>query len=352
MGSFGLTPLLLPLVVVVLFLALLPAAGLLYQWTGLRRDARRFPPPGRLVDIGGCRLHVRRAGSHGPAVVFEAGIAASSLSWLLVESEIARFARTVSYDRAGLGWSEPAAAPRGVWQVVDELRSLLELEAIPSPRILVAHSYGGLVARAYAARYPAEIAGMVLVDPVAISEWADPSAFHRRLLRRGVLLSRRGAQLARFGVVRLALALLTGGSRVLPQRIARLTSGGGTGLIERMIGEIRKLPREVWPMIQAHWCESRCFEGMARYLESLPESAAEVARAEKPGDLPLVVLSAGDSTPAQRAEHERLARLSSRARIEFFPASGHWIQLNRPDAVIRAAGEIAMLVQAGAGNPE
>jgi pimeloyl-ACP methyl ester carboxylesterase len=341
MGGLGLTlPFLLALLAAVI---LVPIAGALYQWAGSARDTRRFPAPGRLVDIGGSRLHIDVQGEGSPVVVFEAGIAATSLSWRLIQPEIARLTRTASYDRAWLGWSDATPKPRGIEQVVEELRTLLDKAGLTARRILVAHSYGGLVAYAYAARYPAEVAGMVLVDPVAAGEWANPSELHRKSLRRGIALSRRGALLARLGVVRFALSLLSSGARSVPKLIARASAGRGVAFADRIVGEIGKLPREVWPMIQAHWCDPKCFEGMARYLESLPESAAAVERGVTP--TPMIVLSAGNSSPAQRADHESLAR-GPDARLEIVAGSGHWIQLHRPDVVIRAIGELVARARA------
>jgi pimeloyl-ACP methyl ester carboxylesterase len=93
-------------------------------------------------------------------------------------------------------------------------------------------------------------------------------------------------------------------------------------------------------MIQSHWCDPKCFEGMARYLEALPQSAAAVAQElslmDALRDVPLTVLSAGNASPIQRAEHEILARRSSSGKIEVVPGSGHWIQVDRPDALIQA----------------
>jgi len=353
------------LLTLIALVVLVPAAGVLYQWVGSAADARRFPPPGRLIDIGGVRIHVDTTGAvqvgagkvdavkadnGAPPVVFEAGIAATSLSWRLVQPEIARLTTTASYDRAWLGSSGATQTPRGIWQVVDELRAALDGAGITAPRILTAHSYGGLIALAYAIRYRAEIAGLVLVDPVSASEWANPSEADMKILRRGIRFSRRGALLARLGVVRLCLSLVIGGARTLPKLVARASSGRGEAFIERIMGEIRKLPREVWPVIQAHWCNPKSFEGMARYLESLPQSAAEVTAAiaaagtvgdvplgDLPlADLPLIVLSADNANPTQREEHESIARLSSRGRIEVAPGSGHWIQLNQPEVVTRA----------------
>lgn len=333
---------------------LLCVAGAWYQRVGAIRDARRFPPPGRLIDVGGTRLHIHIQGDASPPVVFEAGIAATSLSWQLVQPEIARLAQTASCDRAGLGWSDAwtdagsdVGKRRAIWQVVEELRLLLDSAGIATPRILVGHSFGGLVVTAYAMRYPSEAAGLILVDPVAASDWSNPSPSALKRLRLGIRFSRRGAMLARFGVPRLALNLLSGGARFLPKFIARATSGSGAGLIDRMVGQIQKLPRELWPMIQSHWCDPKSFEAMARYLEALPESAATVNREfavvreqEALGAIPLIVLSSANASPAERAEHEMLARRSSKGRFEIVPGSGHWIQLDRPDVVIRAIEEM------------
>lgn len=338
MGRIGLT---LNFVLTALgSIVLLALLGSVYQRVCRASDARRFPPLGRLIEIGGASLHVYTIGEGTPPVVFEAGIAATSLSWQLVQPEIAEFTQTASYDRAGLGWSTASFQPRTIWNVAVELRALLDRAEMPKPRILVAHSYGALVAIAYALRHPSEIAGMVLVDPVAICEWGEPSESHLKTLRRGLLLSRRGALLARLGVVRLALSLLSAGSQRLPKMIARASSGRSAAITDQLVGQVRKLPKELWPIIQSHWCDPKCFDGMARYLEALSQSAAAVARELAMlgalRDVPLTILSAGNASSLQRAEHESLARRSSCGKIEVVPNSGHWIQVDRPDVVIQA----------------
>src|SRR3954447_2866215 len=89
------------------FVVLAALAGAAYQAAAAAKDAARFPPPGRLIDLGpGRRLHVRCSGQGEPAVILESGIAASSLSWALVQPRIAEITRVCSYDRAGLGWSD------------------------------------------------------------------------------------------------------------------------------------------------------------------------------------------------------------------------------------------------------
>ena len=106
---------------ITIVLAALTVAGVVYQWLGLRRDARLWPPPGRMVNIGdGRRIHLYALGAGGPAVVFESGISATCLSWTGVQAQVAGFARAHAYDRAWLGWSDPwtsrlRAAGPAIW---------------------------------------------------------------------------------------------------------------------------------------------------------------------------------------------------------------------------------------------
>ncbi len=310
-------------------------AGVVYQLIESRRDRRRFPQSGRLVKVGRHALHIHESGSGAPSVVLEAGIGSSSLSWATVQPEIAGFARVCSYDRAGLGWSEMAKGPRSLERLVEELRSALQAIDFPYPRILVGHSFGGLIVRAYAARHPEGIAGIVLVDPVLPSDWIDATQKQLRLLALGARLSRRGAWLARLGIVRFALWLLASGSRRVPQWISRVSSGQGSGVIQRLVGEIQKLPPDLWPVVQAHWSSPKCFQGMAGYLEALPASAAEIAAIEPPPHIPLTVLSAATASRAQRQEWDRIA-----ARHITAHESGHWIQFDQPQLVVNAVRDL------------
>src|SRR4051812_32708693 len=103
----------------------------------------RNPPPGRLVAVNGHRLHVRATGGGSPTVVFDAALAGSSISWTFVQPQVERFARAVSYDRAGFGWSDAGPLPRTAGRIADELRVLLERAGEPPPYLLVGHSFGG-----------------------------------------------------------------------------------------------------------------------------------------------------------------------------------------------------------------
>jgi pimeloyl-ACP methyl ester carboxylesterase len=316
------------------------AAGISYQLLGTLRDRRRFIAPGRLIRVGPCRLHLHEQGAGDPAVVLESGIAGSSLSWAVVQPEIAKFTRVCSYDRAGLGWSEECLAPRTVAQMVSELNSLLQQDGISPPYVLVGHSFGGLLIRAYAHLRPEEVAGLVFVDPVSLEYWANCSAEEQQRLRLGARLSRRGAWLARLGVVRLTLAALVSGGRFFPKLLTRATAGQGTKVVENLLGEVQKLPQEVWPMICSHWSSPKCFHALASYLQVLPESARAALRMPIPPHIPFVILSASNARDEELKERESWVQQSRAGRHIRVERSGHWVQLEQPDLVVGAVREM------------
>jgi pimeloyl-ACP methyl ester carboxylesterase len=130
----------------------------IYQRVATANEQTRFPPPGRPVDVGGYRLHLRCEGQGSPAVVLESGSGMTSNEWTLVQPEVAKFTRVCSYDRAGFGWSEsgPPADP------VEVLHVLLRNGGVAGPYAIAGHSYGSGLARRFAYRFPNEVKGMVL----------------------------------------------------------------------------------------------------------------------------------------------------------------------------------------------
>jgi pimeloyl-ACP methyl ester carboxylesterase len=137
------------------------------------RDRRRYPAPGLLVHVDGRRIHlqVRGADSAGPTVVLEAGMGSFSPNWYWVQEELAPVVRSVSYDRAGLGWSRRSRRPRDAQTIAMELRDALREAAIEPPYVLAGHSFGGLPVRAFADLYPELTAGLVLVDASHPDQW-------------------------------------------------------------------------------------------------------------------------------------------------------------------------------------
>jgi pimeloyl-ACP methyl ester carboxylesterase len=322
-------------------------AGALYQALGKVQDRRRVPPPGALVNLGGGRRrHLWCRGAGAPAVVFEAGIAASSLSWSRVHPRVAEFTQACSYDRAGLAWSGGARQPMSAAGLADELHALVAAAAIPPPYVLVGHSFGSFVIRAFASRHPDLVAGMVLVDPIYPSEWLEMPPEQRWRLSGGIFLSRVGALLAATGFVRVCLRLLAGGSTAVPRRASRLFGPEAAEFLGRIVGEVQKLPQETWPAVQAHWSQPKSFRSMARHLGSLPASAAEIAACGGLGQIPLVVITAASQPEACRAEHRSIAALSTRGRHVVATMGGHWIHLDEPELVVQAIREVVEIARA------
>ncbi|MEX2553006.1 MAG: alpha/beta hydrolase [Actinomycetota bacterium] len=138
-------------------------------------DANAYPMPGQLIDVGGYRLHLHCTGSGSPTVVLEAGGGDMSSVFGWIAPAVARDTRVCVYDRAGRGWSEPAEAAQDRAEIARDFRTLLHRANVPGPYVLAGHSFGGLYVRAFAARYPDEVAGMVLVDSTASRSSATPA---------------------------------------------------------------------------------------------------------------------------------------------------------------------------------
>ena len=317
-------------------------AGIVYQRIGAARDAERLSPAGRLIDIAGRRVHVVSRGEGAPAVWFESAIAASSLSWSRVQPDVGEFTATYAYDRPGLGWSDPSAEVLTAERVVEHLRALIASQSsaasTPAPCVLVGHSFGAFVCLMLAATYPRDVHGLVLVDPP--TDWIAMDRRQIYLLRGARQMSKLGRALARLGVVRACLALLTGGAPAAPRHFIKVFGPSTAHTIERLVGEIRKLPPQVYPLVQAAWCQPKSFQAMAGYLTVFEQAAASMRHQRLPSDMPLTVISAGDQPDDVKAEHERLALSSARGRHVVAQNSGHWVPFDQPELIVAAIKEI------------
>ncbi|MEO1658336.1 MAG: alpha/beta hydrolase [Pseudomonadota bacterium] len=160
------------------------------------RDDAKFPPPGHFVELGDRRLHVQCAGtSNGVTVMLEAGAGASSLDWEVVASKLSERLRVCRYDRAGHGWSDQGPKPRSIEAITLDLHRVIEEEAQANAIVLAGHSFGGLIAQAYARQHPDRLLGLVLVDAVDaefIELYAEQSIAGARTMKVGSVVTHFG----------------------------------------------------------------------------------------------------------------------------------------------------------------
>jgi pimeloyl-ACP methyl ester carboxylesterase len=312
-----------------LFSAIIPCLtglGSLYQAIASVRDRRHFPPPGRLVDIEDCRLHVKTAGHGTPSVVLESGLGGMSTAWGWIQPEAAKFSSVVSYDRAGLGWSGPDTAPKTAVLAARRLRALLQESGVLPPFVLVGHSMGGLLVRVFAHLFPGEVAGMVLLDAVHPDQHLRSAAIDIHM-RTGFRFLRVVPLLARLGYVR-----LTG-----------LFDAWGEGLPARQAAE-----SEAFLSTYQHLCTTRD-ESLA--WETI---CAEVRRTGGLGDTPLAVVTAGkDVLPGQPELQAELALLSSDSTHLVVPGADHVTLVTQREHALTVVEAIRQVVaKAQALGPE
>jgi pimeloyl-ACP methyl ester carboxylesterase len=303
-----------------ILLVIAAAAGFLYERNASRRDAELYRPPGRLIDIGGYKLHIHCEGSNGPTVVLEYGLEGSYLDWRLVQPELARFTRVCAYDRAGYGWSDPSPRARIPSAMAEELHSLLHAAGEPSPYILVAHSFASYNAVMFAHQFPNEMRGLVLVDgPPALSHYPCP-------LRR--LVTTRAMQF------------------LIPLGLPRWRGWCGGAAPSDLRGEK-----------QAITCRPSLYATYYRENAERPASAQQIRAITSLGDIPLIVIARDPSFPyvVEGAEWELIQKqklsLSTHAELVVATGSGHDIPLRRPDLIISAVKKIAAQSPGTGGHP-
>jgi pimeloyl-ACP methyl ester carboxylesterase len=300
-------------------------------------------PPGRLVDIGGFRLHVHAQGDGRPAVAFDAALGGSSISWTYVHGPVSALARSIAYDRAGFGWSDAGPLPRTAGRAADELRQLLERTGEAPPYVLVGHSFGGLVMRIFAARYRTDVAGLVLVDPAHPEDWVTPAPKEQARIDRGVRLCRQGVIASKLGLARVVSALVGVGAIGPARRLADVISRGGiAGDADWLLAPLWKLPPEARRPLRTFWTRPRFYEALGSQIASMPISARETLDAARAGygDLPLVTISMSNPGDHRLRQQEALAHMSSRGRHVIASRSGHWIPLDEPDLIIAQIREM------------
>ena len=295
------------------------------------------PPPGRLVDVGTHKLHIRCSGQGAPTVVFDAALGGSSISWSLVQPALAQLTRCCSYDRAGFGWSEAGPFPRTAGRITSELSQLLRCAPVPGPYLLVGHSFGALVLRLLASRRFDEIVGLVFIEPAIPEEWETPGEAQRESITRGVRLCQYGSAAARRGYARLVARLVDFGAIGVARRLVRVLSRGGLQRAdEQILAPIWKLPPGTRALLKQMWTQPKFFEALGSQIEAICDSASEVRREADAdyGNLPLAVITAEGARETRQRADALLARRSTRGRHVLAPNSGHWVPLDAPQIVI------------------
>lgn len=299
-------------------IVLLAAAGYLYENISEARDRRFNPMEGKLVDVGGRKMHIDCAGEGSPTVVLDSGLGDSYLSWHKVQPQIAAFAHVCSYDRAGLGYSEPSSAARTSKVIAAELHALLEAANVPPPYVMVGHSLGGYDVRVFTSLYRSEVVGMVLVDA---SHPDQENRFPRELKDLQGSWNRETEFVA----------------YTMPFGIPRVL-----GLCEDDV------------VARAADCNLHSRREQLAEMRAFPESATQTAATGTLGDMPLAVLSHDPDKPSSdlppelaRATNEawekmqeELAHLSTRGTQTIAKNSAHYIQIDRPDVVIDAVRRV------------
>jgi len=253
----------------ILVLLLLAIAGTIYQTAGAEADQKNYPAPGNLIDVGGFKMHIYCMGEGGPTVILETLSGGTSSYWGWVQPEVAKTTRVCVYDRAGRGWSEPDPEPISLARTTRNLHTLLVNGHIDGPYILVGHSIGGVYVRQYAADYPGEVVGMVLVDA------AHPEQFDRfpEMLEENEAYLRLSAafpSLARLGIWR--IYFVTGG--------------------EFDFGDLTEPQKSE---LKALWSSPDYFVSQRAESLAAPGIYADGGKLDKLGDLPLFVISEGQN---------------------------------------------------------
>lgn len=313
------------------------------------------PPPGKLVDIGGWKLHLNctGAGSKGsPTVVFESGAGGTSFDWYFVQGQVSTFATACSYDRAGTAWSDVGPHPRTIRQMEYELHSVLANAGLPGPYILVGHSFGGIMVRTFQAEYPSDVAGIVLVD--AASD--DTKLVHfRQLVHMREITSGRPIPPVRTTILASEQAATeTEFGRAAPIPVA---PAPGPSPTIAPAAQPEPTPRPLPPDVARlrEWAEKR------REVGTLPGDGdytgqefarlyeARTAHPHVLGDLPLVVLIARkrevpNNLPPEwfvsneeiNQQDEQLARMSTNGKFIYAENSAHLIPYYEPEVVTQA----------------
>ena len=302
---------------------LLACLGLVYEQIAEIRDRHLNHPPGQLVDVGGYHMHLYCTGRGSPPVILDSGLGDTWLVWRKTQPQIGRFTYVCSYDRAGLGWSDPSPQPRNSRVMAEELHALLHKAGLPGPYVLAGHSLGGYNVRMFTSLYPTDVLGVVLVDS------AHPD-----------YNTRNSIKFQHFAMDNI-------------HRMNMIEDTIPFGL-PRLMGWCGAYPPDSRSMARAVGCRLNPFRETREESANFREDGEQVRAIGSLGNKPLVVVSRDPETlwtglptdvekdfnKSHEAMQEELTSLSSESYRIIAKGSGHYVQIERPDVVIEAVRDI------------
>lgn len=318
-------------------LVILGVAGATWNFLATRHDRKANPPPGHLYEVNGHAMHLYCTGEGSPVVILESGRGDDFTVWGKVQPALSRVTRTCSYDRAGFGWSDAQPGARDGLHIADQLHALLIKAGITTPVVLLGHSAGGLYARIYSSKFPQAVAGLVLVEastpkPLPSPPFASQMDEHSN---------------AEFMFVKASVALG----------------------VARLMGQCDAIPKGLeayagW--IKGSACDYPQLDEYVREYRATDDSHHQAGKTGPFGDLPILVLSqdpkwaipdflAKRVTPKDwrwaSAAHDReqaaFLQLSSNSRRAIATGSGHYIQYERPDVLIKETTALIGQIRSG-----
>lgn len=305
-----------------IFIFVLAIAGMIYQTAATESDQRKYPPPGVLVNVNGYKMHIYCMGKGSPTIILDHVGDGSSVDWALIQPKLAEHTRVCAYDRAGFGWSDSNPAPRTLEGQVNELHGLLQGANEHGPFVLVGHSYGARVVRVYAAKYPDEVTGMVLMDAGILADDPRYPAEMQSGFESENNMLRAARWLSPFGIVRLTKPLIGLSTFDLPEE-ARMTSASFSS-------------------------STRYFQSLIAQGHSMPTVLREEHEVTSLGDIPLLVLV---STEPDDATHKvwkqaniEMSALSTNGSYRIVDGATHMsLAYRESDAQVCADGILQVL---------
>jgi pimeloyl-ACP methyl ester carboxylesterase len=298
--------------------------GVIVQAIATETDRRAYPPIGQLYPVEGHQMHLICTGDGSPTVILEAGAGHFSTLWAWVQPAIAQVTQVCAYDRAGYGWSGPGPEPRDAQQIASELHALLDVAGVEPPYVLVGHSLGGIYVRVFNGQYPGEVIGMALIDATHPDNWIRQGESISALQAAATLSS----VLARVGLMRLFFG-----------------------------GQNFDLPERDNAALKADIASAQYWDTQRADAAAMESTTAEGRTAGELGDLPLVVVAAGEypAGPGRdikfSLQHE-LAALSTNSIYQEIAGANHIsLVANEQYAALVSQAIIQVVEAARTGQP-